>query len=117
MYQVVQLDNTIELSNATELNNVAASDTISQRESYIGRFGDKRLDKRAEQVSSLLYFNQSSSIHGSTHSEAEQKGAYRFFANKQVKEEILIDTIKERSSYLCADKDVLVMEDTTELNM
>ncbi len=110
---VVQLDNTIEL----DVVNECGEDTISQRERYRGRFCDKRLDKRAEQISSMLYFNQSSSIHGSTHYESEQKGAYRFFANKQVEEGTLIEAVKERSSYLCADKDVLVLVDTTEFNM
>src|ERR1035438_1129048 len=96
MYRVIQLDNTIELDNVVACSNVTAPDSVSQRESYIGKFRDKRLDKRADQISSMLYFNQSSSIHGSTHREAEQKGAYRFFANKDVKEEILIDITKER---------------------
>ena len=32
-------------------------------------------------------------------------------------EEILIATIKERSGYLCADRDVLVLQDTSEINL
>jgi hypothetical protein len=90
---------------------------VSHRESYIGKFKDKRLDKRAGIVSSMLYFNQSSSIHASTQCEAEQKGAYRFFANEGVEEKILVATTKERSSYLCAGKDLLVLTDTTEFNL
>jgi hypothetical protein len=96
---------------------VAFYSEVSHRENYIGKFGDPRLDKRASQISSMLYFNQSSSIHGSTQSEAEQKGAYRFFANKRVEEKILIDTIKEKSSFLSTGKDVLVVTDTTEINL
>ena len=92
-------------------------DEISQRENYYGKFGDKRLDKRAALISSLLYFNQSSSVHGITPREAEQKAAYRFFANEKVEESKLIDTLKERSSYLCIDKDILVIQDTTEINL
>ena len=92
-------------------------DEISQRENYNGKFGDKRLDKRAALISSLLYFNQSSSVHGITPREAEQKAAYRFFANEKVEESKLIDTLKERSSYLCTDKDILVIQDTTEINL
>ncbi len=49
--------------------------------------------------------------------EGEQKAAYRFLSNVKVEEEILIDTAKERSSYLCEAKDVLVIEDTTEINL
>jgi hypothetical protein len=90
---------------------------ISQRENYIGKFGDSRLDRRAMQLSSLLYFGQSGSIHGVTSTEAEQKGAYRFLANEKAEEKILIETVKERSGYLCSGRDVLVIQDTTEINL
>ncbi len=49
--------------------------------------------------------------------EAEQKASYRFLSNEKVEEKILIDTAKERSSYLCEGKDVLVMQDTSEINL
>lgn len=90
---------------------------VSQRENYRGKLGDKRLEKRAAMISSLLYFNQSSSVHGITQTEAEQKAAYRFFANEKVEEAKLISTLKERSRYLCSDKDILVIQDTTEINL
>ena len=90
--------------------------SISQRENYMGKFKDKRLDKRANQLSASLYFGQSSSIHRVTKTEAEQKAAYRFLSNEKVEEKILIDVCKERSSYLCEGKDVLVIMDTTEIN-
>ncbi len=90
---------------------------ISQRENYIGKFKDKRLDKRANFLSASLYFGRTSSIHSITLTEAEQKGAYRFLSNEKVEEQILIDACKERSSYLCDGKDVLVPLDTSEINM
>jgi hypothetical protein len=90
---------------------------ISQRENYMGKFGDKRLDKRASLLSSLIYFGRTSSIHNLTMTEAEQKGAYRFLSNKKVEEKILIDACKERSSYLCEGKDVMVIQDTSEINV
>lgn len=90
---------------------------FSQRENYIGKFKDKRLDKRANKLSALLYFSRTSSIHGATVTEAEQKGAYRFLSNAKVEEQALIDACKERSSYLCAGRDLLVLQDTTEVNM
>lgn len=90
---------------------------LSQRENYIGKFKDKRLDKRANKLSALLYFSRTSSIHGSTLTEAEQKGAYRFLSNKKVEEQVLISACTERSSYLCEGRDVLVLQDTTEVNM
>jgi Transposase DNA-binding len=92
-------------------------ESISHRENYMGKFGDKRLDKRAAQLSALLFFGGSCSLHGITHAEAEQKGAYRFLDNFRAEESILIDAIKERSSYLCQGRDVLVIEDSSEINV
>lgn len=90
---------------------------ISQREDYTGKFNDKRLDRRAMQLSSMLYFGRSSSIHEMAVNEAEQKAAYRFLSNGRVEEQTLIKTVVERSSYLCADKELLVIQDTTEINL
>lgn len=50
-------------------------------------------------------------------SEADQKGAYRFLSNEKVEEKKLISAVKERSSYLCSGRDVLVIQDTTEINL
>jgi hypothetical protein len=49
--------------------------SISHRENYMGKFKDKRLDKRAHILSALLYFGRTSSIHNISMTEAEQKGA------------------------------------------
>ncbi len=83
----------------------------------MGKFNDKRLDKRAAQLSSLLYFERLSSVHEITMTEAEQKAAYSFLSNEKVEEKILIETAKARSSYLCEGKDVLVIQDTSEINL
>lgn len=91
--------------------------SISQRENYMGKFKDKRLDKRANLLSASFYHGRTSSIHGVTFSEAEQKGAYRFLSNEKVEEQTLIEVCKERSSYLCEGKDVIVPLDTSEVNM
>ena len=48
--------------------------SISQRENYIGKFKDKRLDKRANLLSGSLYLGRTSSMHTVTLTEAEQKG-------------------------------------------
>ena len=90
---------------------------ISHKEIYTGKFKDKRLDKRASKLSALLYFGQTSSIHEICDNAAEEKGAYRFFSNENVKEETLIETAIEKSGFLCPDKDVLVLQDTTETNV
>lgn len=90
---------------------------ISQKENYKGKFGDERLDKRADKLASLLYFNQSCSIHGITRNEAEQKAAYRFLSNEKVEESKLISAVTEKSSYLSVGKELLVLQDTTEINL
>ena len=50
-------------------------------------------------------------------SEAEQKGAYRFLSNEKVEEQILIEACKERSSYLCDGKGIIMPLDSSEINM
>ncbi len=75
--------------------------SISQERITGSKFSGKRLDKRAAQLSSILYFGRSGSVHEITMTEAEQKASYRFLSNNKVEEKILIDTAKERSSYLC----------------
>jgi hypothetical protein len=90
---------------------------ISQKEIYSNKLGDERLDKRANKLSAMLYFGRTSSIHEMSSDEAEQKAAYRFLANEKVEETKLIATAIERSSYLSADKDVLVLQDTSEINL
>lgn len=90
--------------------------SISQKEIYMGKFKDKRLDKRASKLSALLVAGRSSSIHAITSKESEQKAAYRFLNNEKTQEQILINAVKERSVYLCAGKEVLVLQDTTDFN-
>lgn len=90
--------------------------SVSHREDYMGVFGDKRLAKRALQLTAMLYFGRSSSIHEVSPKESDQKAAYRFLDNDKVKEQQLIDAIKARSNYLCTGKEVLVIQDTTEAN-
>lgn len=90
--------------------------SICQKEIYMGKFKDKRLDKRASKLSALLVAGRSSSIHAITSNESEQKAAYRFLNNEKTDERTLISAVKERSSYLCTGKEVLVLQDTTDFN-
>lgn len=90
---------------------------ISHKENYGGKLGDVRLDKRANQLSAMLYFGRSSSIHEMASTESGQKAAYRFFSNDKVEESKLISVAKEKSGFLCAGKDVLVVQDSSEINM
>ena len=90
---------------------------ISQREIYMGKFNDVRLDKRASKLSALLYASKSISIHEISPNEVEQNGAYRFLSNPKTEEGILISTVKQRSGYLSEGRDVLVLQDTSEFNL
>ena len=57
-----------------------------------------------------------SSIRKISHDRATQKGAYRFLKNKKVKEEVLIDEMCSRHTSICANRHVLCIQDTTEMN-
>lgn len=90
---------------------------ISLSLDYNGKFGDKRLDKRATQVSHTLMQSKVSSIRRATGDEASQKATYRFLNNEKVEEKILIDALKQRTGYLSADRDVLVIQDSTYIDL
>jgi Transposase DDE domain len=64
----------------------------------------------------LLCRNAHSSIRKISHDRATQKAAYRFINNKKVTEEILIDEMCSRHTSICADRHVLCVQDTTEMN-
>ena len=92
-------------------------ETISHKPKYENKFSDKRLDKRAEQIASLLLHSRVSSIKGITKNESEQKAFYRFLENEKVEEGILINELKERCSVVSKGRDVLVLQDTTEIGL
>lgn len=64
-----------------------------------------------------LFTGQSSSIRRSTNTKAEQKATYRFLENEKVTEQELIESCCERTSELCNDKHLLVLNDTSEINL
>jgi Transposase DNA-binding/Transposase DDE domain len=90
---------------------------VNVRLDYNGKFGDKRLDKRASIVSNTLMQSKVSSIRRATGDEASQKAAYRFVNNEKVEEKILIDALKEQTGHLAAGRDVLVIQDTTYIDL
>jgi hypothetical protein len=57
------------------------------------------------------------SIRKATESHAEQKAFYRFINNKKVTEEALIAELTERTSHICAQRTVLAIQDTSEVNL
>ncbi len=66
---------------------------------------------------SSFFNSSSSSIRQVGTSRAQQKGMYRFFNNEKVSEEELISACVERTSSICKDRHVLVLNDTSEINL
>ena len=64
-----------------------------------------------------LYLSRSSSIRQSCENFGEQKGVYRFLNNEKVSEEALIEICCENTKKLCKDRHLLVLNDTTEINL
>lgn len=90
---------------------------ISHKPNFTGVFSDKRLDKRAATISSLLINTRNSSIKGITDYESEQKGFYRFLENERVSETHLIKELADRCSLNVSGRDVLVIEDTSSIGL
>jgi hypothetical protein len=64
-----------------------------------------------------LFTSRDSSIRQTAETKAEQKAMYRFLDNENVTETELIDSCFERTSTLCKGKHLLVLNDTSEINM
>jgi hypothetical protein len=64
-----------------------------------------------------LFSSQQSSIRQASKNRAEQKATYRFLENENVTEQELIDACCERTKMLSKGKNVLVLNDTTEINL
>lgn len=84
---------------------------------FSNKFRDTRLAKRAASIMRSLVLGQNSSIRRSTDTKAEQKATYRFLENAKVTEQELIESCCERTSELCKDKHLLVLNDTSEINL
>ena len=84
---------------------------------YTGKFGDERLAKRAQMLSEALLFGRTSSIHGSTKSEAEQKGFYRFLSNDRVTELELAKELTARCKNNVSGRHVVLIQDTSSVGL
>jgi hypothetical protein len=79
---------------------------------------DKRLNKRYIKVAKALSKNPSQSIGQAFKRWGETKGAYRFFAHEDVTREALLKPHIEETIKRCEKKkEVVVIEDTSYLNM
>jgi hypothetical protein len=96
---------------------VLKMDRINHKPNYKNIFADERLDRRAEQLSALLYSTRTSSIKGTTTNEAEQKGFYRFLENDRVTEEHLSSEITSRCSLNVKGRHVLCLQDSSSIGL
>lgn len=92
-------------------------DHIGQKPDFEGILGDKRLERRAEMISSSLMMSRTSIIHSATQSEAEQKGFYRFLGNESVKESDLIREMIQRCAKNTVGREVLVIQDSSSMGL
>jgi len=90
---------------------------ISHRSNFSNLFLDKRLEKRASNISSSLLIAKTSSIHGGTKDEAEQKGFYRFLHNENVTEELLTEELTNRCTVNTIGREVLVIQDSSTFGL
>jgi hypothetical protein len=90
---------------------------LSHRSNFSGLFSDKRLEERANKISESLFMNRQSSVHGSTKTEADQKGFYRFLRNEKVTEKAPIKELTQRCIKNVTNRDILILQDTTSFGL
>lgn len=96
------------------------TDTFSPKyfiPNYTGKFGDKRLARRADEFSNRLTLNPCSSVRQISKAPAEQKAFYRFLNNEKVTEKEIIAEGCERMSKLSEGRHLLCVQDTCEVNL
>src|SRR5271169_3366633 len=82
------------------------------------KFGDKRLEARIAMVLSALGNRPILSIPAACGGRAEWKAAYRFFDNEKVTyQRVLEPHIEKTKERMAAQKIVLLVQDTTEVDM
>ncbi len=84
---------------------------------YKGMTGDKRLDARAQGLWTSLSKHPGSTISKLSSSRAEQVAYYRLLENEKLDENDLIKELTGRVSSLVVGRDVLCMEDSSEINV
>jgi hypothetical protein len=84
---------------------------------FAGKFGDKRIEKRAAQALQKLSVGRNSSIRQVTSSEAEQKSFYRLFNNENFDQQAIEQSIVHRCGALSKGRNLLCIQDTAEFNL
>lgn len=89
----------------------------SYKANYKGMTGDKRLDARAQNLWNNLCRQPASTISKLSSTRAEQIAYYRLLENQKLTEQDLINELTNRVKPLATGKDLLCMEDTSEINV
>lgn len=84
---------------------------------YKGLTGDKRLDTRAQSLWNRLSIQHSSTISKLSSNRAEQIAYYRLLENEKLSEQSLIKELTSRVSPLVVGRDLLCIEDSSEINV
>lgn len=81
--------------------------------------GDKRLDVRvrAQSLWNNLCRQPGSAIRKLSSTRAEQVAYYRLLENKKLTEKHLINELTDRMKSLATDRDLLCIEDSSEINV
>ena len=101
----------------TQIYTFDVMKNVSNTPDFTNKLSDKRLEKRANKIAQAIMISRSSSIHGSTRDQAEQKGFYRFLDNESVNEDQLISAITSRCSQNVMNRDVLVIQDSSSYGL
>lgn len=80
-------------------------------------FGDKRLDRSAEEMVAKLFATGAHAIRRLGSNAAAQRRYYRFLDNKSVTEGAIVSSMSKRCGAAVAGKVVLSIQDTTEINL
>jgi hypothetical protein len=84
---------------------------------YKGMTGDKRLDARAQSLWNSLSKQPGSTISKLSSNRAEQVAYYRLLENEKLTEQDLINELTKRVSPLVVGRDLLCIEDSSEINV
>ena len=84
---------------------------------FTDEFGDKRIDIRLNKLVEKLVAFRQSSINFISENSSERRSFYRILQNTSVTESSLLTPITQSCVNFCADKNIVVVNDTCEFNL
>lgn len=90
---------------------------INSLPDFSGSFGDKRIDRRAQEALNKLVASRNSSIRQVSESRSQQKAFYRLLENERFSEQNIEQSIAGRCGALCQGRHVLCIQDSSEVNL